>query len=363
MRRVAVGLTLSLGSFVVCAVMAEVALRALNPARFDWRMMVWDHPVRDLTLAPNFDGYFLGTRVKTNEFGHRIPVSRDRRYTRDKPPGVTRVLVFGDSFAFGDEWPAEVSFPEQLQQRLDPTFSRIQVLNFGLPAYNPFQEWNYIEESALAFGPDVVVVQFTETNDLEPFMPQSGQTAWKGLKRRVRRHMYLSAPLLEVYGRATGLGRGVSLTRPAADEFTVRLRTIADGYYRERQSVIERNESGWQQAEQSYQKIASLLKAHGIPLVIVVLVASWDFECQAWKCAGMTTTFGDPLAEGQEFFRQLDRALGGLTPHYVSMARDLAPYSLQSLAEGTGHYGPKKNSIVAQRLENVLRNIRIVGGH
>ena len=123
-----------------------------------------------------------------------------------------------------------------------------------MPAYNPFQGWNYIEESALAFGPDVVVVQFTETNDLEPFMPRSGQTAWKGLKRWVRRHMHVSTPLLEVYGKATGLGRGVSLTRPAADEFTVRLRTIAGGYYRERQSVIERNESGWRQAEQSFRR-------------------------------------------------------------------------------------------------------------
>ena len=52
------GLTLSLGSLVVFAVMAEVALRVLNPARFDWRVMVWHHPVRDLTLAPNFDGTF-----------------------------------------------------------------------------------------------------------------------------------------------------------------------------------------------------------------------------------------------------------------------------------------------------------------
>ena len=31
--------------------------------------------------------------------------------------------------------------------------------------------------------------------------------------------------------------------------------------------------------------------------------------------------------------------------------------------KGRAHYGPKKNSIVAQRLEKVLRNTGIVGGH
>ncbi len=361
MRRMAVSLAVSCGSIVILAVLAEVALRTLHPPRFDWRVMVWEHPVRELVLAPNFDGYFLGTRVRTNEFGHRVPTRWDKRYSRDKPPGVKRVLVFGDSFAFGDECAAEDSFPEQLQQALDPGFSRIQVLNLGVPAYNPFQEWNYIEESALAFEPDVVVLQFTETNDLEPLIPHSEQTAWKTLKGQMRRHLYLSVPLLELYGKVTALDRDVWLAPPAPDAFAARLRRTAAAYYHERQSIIERNELGWQQAEQSYRETASFLNAHQVPLVIVVLVASWDVECRAWNCTGVTTTFGEPLAEGQEFFKQLDRAVGGLTPYYISMARELAPYSLQSLAEGRGHYGPKKNRIVAQRLETVLRNIGIAG--
>ena len=60
----------------------------------------------------------------------------------------------------------------------------------------------------------------------------------------------------------------------------------------------------------------------------------------------MATTFDESLAEGQEFFRLLDRGLGGLDPHYISLARDLAPYFLQLLAERTGYCGPKKNRIV-----------------
>ncbi|MBI3636055.1 MAG: hypothetical protein HY216_07550, partial [Candidatus Rokubacteria bacterium] len=112
--------------------------------------MAAPHPVRVETLAANFDGYFRETRVRTNQFGHRIPTTRAKPYELAKPPGVRRVLVFGDSFAFGDEWPAEDGFVELLQQRLDPTLTRIQVLNFGVPGYNPFQEANYIRESALA---------------------------------------------------------------------------------------------------------------------------------------------------------------------------------------------------------------------
>ena len=98
-------LGLMLASWLALALVAEAALRIFNPLRLDWRM-VEHHPVRIETLSPNYDGPFGLIRVKTNEFGHRVPTTWAKRYGKDKPRGVTRILAFGDSFVFGDEWPA-----------------------------------------------------------------------------------------------------------------------------------------------------------------------------------------------------------------------------------------------------------------
>jgi len=166
-KRLAVNLSLSIVSLLFLVILTEVILRVFNPIDLDWRMVI-HHPVRVETLAPNFDGSFRGVHVQTNEFGHRVPTRWEKHYNLDKPQGVRRVLAFGDSFTFGLGWAAEDSFVEQLQQRLDSSFSQIQVLNFGVPGYNPYQELNYIRERALAFHPDVVIIQFTDQNDFYP---------------------------------------------------------------------------------------------------------------------------------------------------------------------------------------------------
>ncbi len=89
--------------------------------------------------------------------------------TVDKPAGVRRVAVLGDSIAFG-YWVAEKDgFPSQLEAMLNAEAGadgRIEVLNFGVPGYNLDQEIETLRAKALAFSPDAVVVAFC-LNDLE----------------------------------------------------------------------------------------------------------------------------------------------------------------------------------------------------
>jgi lysophospholipase L1-like esterase len=89
--------------------------------------------------------------------------------TVDKPAGVSRVAVLGDSIAFG-YWVAEKDgFPRQLEAMLHEAgrrSERVEVLNFGVPGYNLDQEIETLRAKALAFSPDVVVVAFC-LNDLE----------------------------------------------------------------------------------------------------------------------------------------------------------------------------------------------------
>ena len=59
---------------------------------------------------------------------------RDREFPPDKPGGVFRVVVVGDSFVFGIG-PLETIFPKVLEQRLGERFDgAVEVMSVGLPA-------------------------------------------------------------------------------------------------------------------------------------------------------------------------------------------------------------------------------------
>jgi lysophospholipase L1-like esterase len=86
-----------------------------------------------------------------------------------KPADVTRVVVLGDSIAFG-YWVAEAdAFPRQLETMLGagrPASQRVEVLNFGVPGYNLDQSLEMLRSRALRFAPDAVVLALC-LNDLE----------------------------------------------------------------------------------------------------------------------------------------------------------------------------------------------------
>jgi lysophospholipase L1-like esterase len=84
----------------------------------------------------------------------------------EKPPGVERVAVLGDSIAFGYWVDEKDAFPRQLEAMLRAAGERVEVLDFGVPGYNLDQEIEVLRARALEFSPDVVVVAFC-LNDLE----------------------------------------------------------------------------------------------------------------------------------------------------------------------------------------------------
>jgi lysophospholipase L1-like esterase len=94
---------------------------------------------------------------------------RGAETTVEKPIGVRRIAVLGDSIAFGYWVAEEDGFPRQLEAMMNPagaTGDRVEVLNFGVPGYNLDQEIEALRMKALAFSPDLVVLAFC-LNDLE----------------------------------------------------------------------------------------------------------------------------------------------------------------------------------------------------
>jgi len=133
------------------------------------RQIVQSHPDDSIiyTLQPHLDLTFIRSRVVTNSCGMRSP---ERPIV--KPPGVFRIALLGDSFAFGWGVAQEATFAQKLEDslnRIAAGATRFEVLNFGVPGYSTFQEVALFEERGLDFNPDAVLVYFVQNDFGMPF--------------------------------------------------------------------------------------------------------------------------------------------------------------------------------------------------
>lgn len=152
----------ALGAIALFLVLGEAAARWTGfvdrvnpmPRRLYVATDVPDLPYR---LRPGVDLEVQGSRVTVNELGMReraIPSSRPA-------PGTRRVLVLGDSVAFGWLQEADRAFPRLLEgdlRRAGGAWARAEVLNAGVPGYAATTEAAWFREHGEALHPDVVVV-------------------------------------------------------------------------------------------------------------------------------------------------------------------------------------------------------------
>jgi lysophospholipase L1-like esterase len=98
---------------------------------------------------------------------HRVPVRLNSRGFRDDepserpPPGRRRVLVLGDSVAFG----YGVALEERFTERVERERGDVELVNLGVSGYSTDQELLLWREHGLEYRPDAVVLVFV-VNDL-----------------------------------------------------------------------------------------------------------------------------------------------------------------------------------------------------
>src|SRR5262245_27674647 len=119
-------------------------------------------------LRPGERLQVLGRDVRVSSLGLRGPEVGSR-----PPAGVRRILVLGDSVAFGWGLDEAESFPARLAEALGSRSLGVEVLNAGVPGYSIASEAALHRELAPALAPDAVVVavslnDFTPTPGLSP---------------------------------------------------------------------------------------------------------------------------------------------------------------------------------------------------
>ena len=125
------------------------------------RFQLSDDPQLGYEPIPHFayegdDLYFYEFRGSSNALG-----MRDREHPVEAPDDEYRIAVLGDSITMGlyVEETSDV-YTHLLATELSESRPNVRVMNFGVSGYNSGQEVRTLETKALAYEPDLVVLQY-----------------------------------------------------------------------------------------------------------------------------------------------------------------------------------------------------------
>jgi lysophospholipase L1-like esterase len=93
--------------------------------------------------------------IKLNSLGYR-----DKEFDIEKPEGKYRIVVIGDSFAFGQGLPVEDRFSNIIEQKLNKHGQQYEVLNISRPGQGTADELAVLKEVVLPLSPDFIIVQW-----------------------------------------------------------------------------------------------------------------------------------------------------------------------------------------------------------
>lgn len=122
--------------------------RYLYDAQLGWRNI------------PDWKSTTMGKPLTINSKG-----LRDREYDWDKPPGMKRILVLGDSFTWGYGVADSEIFTEVLERELAGGTQSWQVLNSGVSGWGTDQEYLFLNSEGFRYSPDIVILAFYAVND------------------------------------------------------------------------------------------------------------------------------------------------------------------------------------------------------
>lgn len=93
---------------------------------------------------------------------------RDREFAIPKPPGTKRIMILGDSVAFGYGVSREMTFAKVLERNLQTSGTSLEVMNTGVNGYTAYNEVQYYLSEGLRFKPDIVIVAFCPNDIVDP---------------------------------------------------------------------------------------------------------------------------------------------------------------------------------------------------
>lgn len=159
-----IGFTLLALSFfwAVLFILAEIFLYFFNP-----QLPAFLRP-DSVVGTMHFSDYTVRQRdaciQATIRFNHEG--MNDIDHTVEKPEGVYRIAVIGDSYVEAMQFPLEQAYFRVLEHELKEAGKKVEVLAFGVGGFGTLQEYHLLKEYALKYKPDLVILSFFSYNDV-----------------------------------------------------------------------------------------------------------------------------------------------------------------------------------------------------
>ena len=330
----------------------------------------------------------FGNWFRTNARGNP-----DIERSQEKPAGVYRIAMIGDSMLEGAQVTAKERFSSLLEKRLNPNEDessalRVEVLNFGTSGYGPAQEMLYYENYVRQFDPDAVVVVLLPGNDvrnssyalevercgrpyIQPFfeLDTAGELRLRDrqyYQNAVARHEKLLERSSKNWIRRLALYRLASGLRAyfrnsdgsAARESTIRqLRTDLELFDSEAQANSAEWQDAWGTLAAIVKRFHSVVVDDGAKFHVVVANGVWEVNAEsrarAFQIAGLEEDeryrWEMPSEMTDGILRDIGLSYTNLLPTVAARAREADlnfPYD--------GHYTPEGHRAVADVLLPVL---------
>ncbi len=108
--------------------------------------------------------FFVDGIYKINSKGYR-----EREFSAEKDPDLTRIICVGNSCTFGWKVNLEQTYPKILEKLLNQNLPqpKFEVIDAGMTGYSTFQGLRFLKREILGFHPDIIIFSYG-WNDMCP---------------------------------------------------------------------------------------------------------------------------------------------------------------------------------------------------
>lgn len=118
-----------------------------------------------------FHKKYFSTWIESQEYSMEVFLNakglRGKERVYEPPEKTERILVLGDSFAFGLGVKDDETFAYKLEELFQKAGEKVEVINMGVNGYGTDQELLLLKDEGKKYHPDIVVCQLFVGNDLE----------------------------------------------------------------------------------------------------------------------------------------------------------------------------------------------------
>jgi lysophospholipase L1-like esterase len=323
----------------------------------------------------------LEPRPGAGEFNSRG--IRDREYEYEKPEGVRRVVVIGDSLAFGWGVARDESYAEVLEKNLNRSGAereKFEVINMGVPGYRTVQIVERLKDEGLKYDPDLIVYGYwLDDITFSGFTPFSLSRANVETSEKIQEMMAgspLERGIKKVLLKSQILRRAIFLARELRRKSLAREQVEAAGspppggaapadpeiidLHRQYQAAFDAGEYRDLPGSESYYRsytrrddfllwngalgeLAGLCRERGIPCLLVMTPVIYDYSVEGYN------------------WEALNRFIRAVAEHHsisvIDLTEDFGRHdSFRLRGKDSEHPSAFGHELVAGRLHDWLRN-------